>query len=217
MRRSTSVLWAVLATLVLVYGPVSGQEKEPPAKKPLTVEEVIPVLRSEGSTALQRAADRGEELFPAFEVILDDPAKGHRAVGRVFIILGMMKVDRSRFLEPTLRRMADPTGSIRCDAVEFLACVGSEKDTGPVAILLLDESVEVRVAAAETLAKIGSKRDVQVFDMILANADNYITKDGKPLLPKFDREKYEQRRDELKARLKKQEKEKPAAKDEPKK
>ena len=90
MRHPTTAIGCLLALLVgdALYAQ-ADKPTDPPAKKPLTVEEVIPLLRSEGSTALQRVAET-EAGLTHFE--------GRQSVGlmrhlmRTLIVLGFVAV-----------------------------------------------------------------------------------------------------------------------------
>jgi hypothetical protein len=154
----------------------------------------------------------GEELYPAFQEILDHEEDYRQGCSWcIFGLLCRMKGDRTRFLNNALALLADKDWRTRESALEFIGSAGSEKEAAPVAVLMLDEHYRVRRAAARVLSQIGGKRELVVFDLIFKNAKVY-EKDGKLLLDNFDIEFYEQDRDNLKARLKKQEEEKAKAK-----
>ena len=161
----------------------------------------------EAEEELEKLAAMGERLFPAFEAILDDPEYARSGAWRVFVVLRMMKCDRSRFLDRAVARLGDDSKEswVRDRAIEFLGSAGGEAEAAPLALMLLSKGE--RYSAAEALAAIGGKGQVAVFDLIIKNATRY-EEDGKLILNNFDIEHFEKCRDQLKARLAKQEKEK---------
>lgn len=111
--------------------------------------------------------EMGETAFPAFEVILSDPESDPISMCGLFEILVSMKTGRSRFLEPTLSRLADENAGVRRSAVMLLQFIGSDRDTSPVIALLTDAENMVRGSAAQTLIALGSKRELVSLDILL--------------------------------------------------
>ncbi len=159
-----------------------------------------------------RMVAMGEKLFPAFQEILDSDGKGFNkyAVWKVFYLLSRMECDRSRFVDEAVKRLGSKDESHRRGAAVFLETTGSEREAGPLAILLLDEERGVRHAASRAIVAIGGQREVVTFDLVIQNASRY-EQNGSPILNWYDVEVFERGRDELKARLQKEEKDKPKA------
>ena len=55
-------------------------------------------------------------------------------------------------------------------AMQLLAEIGTEYDTAPLHILLMDEADIIRIEACETIGKIGGKKDVIAIDLWLRSA-----------------------------------------------
>ncbi len=113
-------------------------------------------------------------------------------------------------MDHALRRLSSKNGELRQAAVGFLGAAGTQREAAVVTAMLLDSDSTVRLAATRALAKIGGEREVVVFDLMLKNANRY-EEDGKLILSNLDIEDFEKSRDEIKARLRQQEKGKPHA------
>ncbi len=134
------------------------------------VRELLGKFTSCGFAAVKARAslmELGEDAFPAFELILNDPMTKPKSVSGAMYILAKMKCDRRRFIEPTIARLADTNAGIRSSAAQLLAEIGSERDTAPLLVLLSDEDTGVGSVAAEALAAIGGKRDLLAMDVWL--------------------------------------------------
>lgn len=204
MRCLTAFLFVLLA-----FGVADTVvAAEPPDRKPLPVAEVAERIHSSEPLLIAELAAMGDRLFPAFHEILENPKKYRKkSAEAVFYVLSNMKGDRSQFLDHAIASLGDDDDLTRKFVVYFIESAGTEKEAGPLTLLLLDESSGIRLATARALAKIGGKREVATFDLIIKNATRY-EYDGKLILSNFDIEDFEKCRDELKARLKKQDEEK---------
>lgn len=176
---------------------------------PLTVAEATELLNIGGDgrelmQVVKLAVALGARLYPAFEEMLNGPTSSESDQAKVLGFAGVMKGDRSRFMPHAVRRLSNESGEVRRAAVTFLGCAGSEREAALVTVMLLDKDSTVQYAAADALVKIGGEREVAVFDLILHNARRY-EDDGFLILGSQMIEVYEQCRDELKAKLKKQE------------
>jgi HEAT repeat protein len=140
----------------------------------------------------------GERAFPAFDAILADPMSEPAHVARVFAVLGHVKANRDRFVEPTVSRLADTDPRVRRCAVILLGQIGGPRDTPPVVALLSDKDRTVSYAAAKSLAAIGGSRDLTAIEVWL-RAGNH--RDDGELLGHVAK-----CRDELKQRLEKEKK-----------
>ena len=81
-------------------------------------------------------------------------------------------------------------------AMQLLAQIGTEYDTAPLHILLMDEADIIRIEACETIGKIGGKKDVIAIDLWLRS--------GQWHDDKYHKERVQKMRDELAAKLKKE-------------
>ena len=189
----------VLLNLLLLQRPDQNKTPREVQRENTPTRELLNWFEGEGSDVLIR---RGEAAFDDFAEILSDNKAEVKHVERTFSILCNIKADRSRFHDLTLARLGDRRSDIRREAVRFLAHIGSEGDTAPVAVLLLDGETMVRYAAAKTLAAIGGKRDLIVFDLIIRDADRHLDRDGKPVLNGHNVKHYTSCRETLEKRLK---------------
>lgn len=190
----------------------------PGGKEPLpeTTDQLCNWLQGAEGEDLNLLAREGEKLYPRYQEVLDDPKRGDRSTSCVLSILWRVAQDAKlrpevskQFLGPALRHLGDEDHGVRISALGLLQVIGGERDTAPVAVMLLAERTEVRYAAAKTLAGIGGPADVVALDLVIKNADRYFDKEGKRLLPaEYDVKHFEKCKAELEARLKKQEKDK---------
>jgi hypothetical protein len=188
--------------------PGSQPSDTPGIYKPETVDELRKRLNGDEFYGDAVGFSRqGDKLFPLYLELLEDRSSEPIHVGRVYVIITRVEADRSRFYPITVERLSDKNEGIRCDAINFLVHVGSEKDTASLATLLYDHMYTVRYAAATSLVVLGGKKDLQVFDLVLRHMDRYLDRDNKPLFSKADGEHYEACRAKLEARLKKEERE----------
>lgn len=208
LRVSLFQITLVGLLLVACDCPLAAQpppEKKPPSQP--TKDQVIKWLHMDARPHESEIVSLGTSIFPLLDEILDDPATHSDTVVNVFFFLTFVESDRSIFLERALPFLRDENGDTRRLIVGFLKNAGGTKEAGPLTLLLLDDDSTVRLAAARAIAKIGGKAEVATFDLILSNANRYEEK-GKPILRDFDIDDYKKCRDELKARLKKQDEEK---------
>jgi hypothetical protein len=73
----------------------------------------------------------GAGAFPAYEDILNDPKATPTEVSRILYLVCKVKADRRRFLVHALQRLADSSKSVRRDAVQLLAEIGTSADASP--------------------------------------------------------------------------------------
>lgn len=173
----------------------------------MTVEEVREVLdRDEFKVQRSVLIKLGKKAFPAYEAILRDTKSDPIHLVCVLNVVSVVPEDRSRFVEPTVLRLADPHRGVRYNATMLLGKIGSSRDALPVVALLADQQIENVYAAANTLAAIGDYRTVTAMDVWLVSGNRF---DDAHLLAHVKK-----CRDELKARLdkEKQQKEKPPGK-----
>lgn len=172
-----------LATAVLTLGLIASQFSnalEPNPSGEMTravevpdVEEVRRLLHWEGPLSGPRPLiGLGQKVFPALESILADPKSKPGDVARAFGLLNTMEMDRRRFLELAVGRLADPSSSVRWAALGLLKQIGTERDCAPVVVLLFDQDIAIRRSAAETLGVIGGKRELAVMDVWLRIGDH---------------------------------------------
>lgn len=148
--------------------------------------------------------EMGEIAFPAFEAILTNPDVDPEEIQRIFVVLKSVKCDRSRFVEKAVERLGDSNARVRGSSVELLACIGSERDSQLLHILLSDGVTSIGYRAATTLATIGGNRDLTAFNVWLIISDHKRFTPGKQASHDSLREHVAKCRDELKARLDKE-------------
>jgi hypothetical protein len=109
----------------------------------------------------------GPAPFRIYERILADHELDSQIVGRALFVIKEIKANRSRFLEPTVRRLLDQKRGIRYHAVELLAEIGGDKEIPLVVASLSDEDFSIAYQAAITLKAIGNHRTVTAIDIWL--------------------------------------------------
>lgn len=158
------VVWAV---------PARSEEPLPVASQNPSVERVRDLLTGkqfkEQSNELIRM---GAAAFPAYETILVDPVSLPRHIARIFIVLCSVKENRARFLDSTVRRLADADADVRGRALLLLEQIGSEQDIPPVVALLSDTDTTISYRAATVLLALGNLRSVTAIDVWL-NSGNH--------------------------------------------
>jgi|GEM_PF-5073635 len=157
----------------------------------------------ESKMKLKELVRHGEKLFPIYHRILNAKDVTRWDLCGVFDTLKHIKGDRSSFIEPALAALAHPHVSPRRAAMELLTKIGSVKDTVPIVALLSDKEYTIAIAAAKALSEMGDRRSLAAMNVWLNSSS-----DRKPDEEKLQAEvrKYViQYRDDLKARLAKEE------------
>src|SRR5947207_9663819 len=61
-----------------------------------------------GRESYRTLIELGPKAFPVYEAILAYPKSDPQTIARIFVVLADIDADRSRFVEPTVQRLADP-------------------------------------------------------------------------------------------------------------
>lgn len=107
----------------------------------------------------------GDKAFPGYQRIIGSQNASPSLAGRVFYILQNVKADRSGFVEPAVKSLAEPEGSVRWQALRLLAQIGSLRDTPPIVALMWDDDSAIVRAAAEALTAIGGDRELMAIEL----------------------------------------------------
>ncbi len=159
-----------LATLLAA--PVCTEPPDKPAGQP----EITPewLRRSSlASNAPEFAAEltlsaAGERAYPAYEVILSDPASDPRLVMRILaIVSGQRRSDRSRFRPALRKRLTDPVDYVRYWAVAAVGQIGTRDDLPALAAFLSSDDRRTVKMAAAAIAHIGGEAALTALDVWL--------------------------------------------------
>jgi HEAT repeat protein len=108
----------------------------------------------------------GEQVYPAFEAILSDPAVTTSEALQVFEQLVYMAGDRSRFAPYVVRQLAAYRPRLLW-LIRLLGDIGSRRDTAPLVALLYDSNPIVVRDALAALGKLGGEREQVAIDIWL--------------------------------------------------
>jgi HEAT repeat protein len=187
--------------VVLIAAPACGQPPDKPEGQP----EITPeMLRRSSLTAkapegaeLRYYYQAGERAYPAYEVILSDPASNPRLVYQILVNLATQdKADRSRFRPVLRKRLTDPESFVRYWAVAAVGQIGTRDDLPALAAFLASDDRQTVKMAAAAIAHIGGEAALTVLDVWLLTGRDRNDADL--------RKHVTERRDDLKQRLEKE-------------
>lgn len=205
-------MMALLIRLIIVVNvlqpPAPGKDK--PAVDEAKIRWLLNAEEAVDRKELAREGGLSPAAFPLYARILDNPKEDPYIVGRVLWFLTEIKADRSQFLDRAVAKLADPDSGVRRSALNLLGVIGTARDEAPVVALLSDQEWTVAIAAAKTLAAIRDRRALAAIDVWLATSTPL--KDHNERFNETFRQDIAKYRDQLKARLEKEEKEKPPGK-----
>ena len=135
-----------------------------------------------------------EIMMPTYNKLLMSPETNRAIVNGILgEVIRQKRIDRSLFI-PTCHELLKSQYAF--GALRLLAEIASDHDTAPIHVLLLDHSDAIRIQASETIGKVGGKKDVVALDLWLRSGNWHDDKHHK--------ERVQKMRDELVAKLKKE-------------
>lgn len=135
-----------------------------------------------------------------FEAIINDPSSHAIHVGRLYGVIAVAKVDRSRFFKPARRDLNHEDTNVRFYSATFAGNVGGGPEFAtPLFILALhNPKAEVTIAAIKSLGKVGDQGTVVALDHLLRFGYG---KQDDPARARAVAEVFTKTRNEIKARL----------------
>jgi len=199
---------ALLIRLIIVVAVLQppAPQKDKPAVDEARIRWVLNDEEGIDRKELTKVGGLSPAAFPLYARILDNPKEDPNIVAGILWCVKEIKADRSQFLDRAVTRLADVDNSVRRTALSLLAQIGSARDEAPIVALLSDKEWTNAIAAAKTLAAIGDRRALAAMDVWLATSTPHGDRNAR-----FDvtfRQDIAKYRDQLKARLEKEKKEK---------
>lgn len=154
------MLWFVLTTVLAAQPNISDVRLRQAVLETLSGDEY----------PRDRLIQYGFKYYPVYYDLLQEASTEALVKMRIMNVLAECVGDRSQFLEPARRGMADTDAGVRREAVLLIPHVGGGKYSAAVAVLLSDPDRTVAYAAAKSLTEIGGPSEIVAFDIWLARA-----------------------------------------------
>ena len=182
-------------SILILFVTLSGID-DPALPPPLPMSEVRPRLNSDAVQDRVELTLFNIQAFPNYLEILKDKNVTAKEQERILLLLTPIKADRKAFVRPTVELLSNKESKVRLAALKLLAEIGEPKNCAPVLVFLGVKDQATITQAAKTLAAIGNDKTVIAMNVYLANGNYNKGDKTEEIVRKY--------RDQLKARLQKE-------------
>lgn len=177
-RYPTSIAWLRVASVALLILTAEPAIADDAAK--LSRDEARELLQNprgliEPDAPLVKA---GERAFDAYEQLLADSETDGTVIGHIYLVLTVVKGDRSRFRGFAVGHLGHPYEFAHRAALLILAEIGKQEDCGPIVALIWARNGALSGEAATTLAAIGGRGEMIAIDIWLQTPPHKVNDNG---------------------------------------